>query len=196
MIIKSTKKMEKKELKNKIDSKINEILESTEKENTRKLIDELLSLKGQYDVVPMVYGIEASSVKKEYDFGAGKFIMTRKGIIYHLKGGMAIMVTPRMTAVYRYLLAMLSLKDRYDKLNKDEKEAYDYLFLGITTVFNLPIYAVCDDTFMANVVKYIFEQIDVMFKKFNDMPLQDETSEEDAAFENEMDMWHETSKLK
>lgn len=195
MIIKSTKKMEKKELKNKIDSKINEILESTEKENTRKLIDELLSLKGQYDVVPMVYGIEASSVKKEYDFGAGKFIMTRKGIIYHLKGGMAIMVTPRMTAVYRYLLAMLSLKDRYDKLNKDEKEAYDYLFLGITTVFNLPIYAVCDDTFMANVVKYIFEQIDDMYQRLTERPLNEETEEKNAEFENEIDMWNEVGKL-
>lgn len=188
--------MEKNELKNKIDSKINEILESNEKENTRKLIDELLSLKGQYDVVPMVYGVEVSSVKKEYDFGAGKFVITKKGIIYHLRGGMYIMVTPRMAAVYRYLVTMLTMKENYDKSSKEEREAYDYLFLGITTVFNLPIYAVCDDTFMANVVKYIFEQIDVMFKKFNDMPLQDETSEEDAAFENEMEMWNEAGSIK
>lgn len=187
--------MEKNKLKEKIDSTIKEILESTNKEDTKRLINELLSLKGQYDVVPLVYGVPADSIKKEYDFGAGKFINTKKGIIYHLKGGMAIMVSPRMTAVYRYLVTMLSLKDRYDKLSKEEKEAYDNLFLGITTIFNLPVYAACDDTFMANVVKYIFEQIDDMYQRLTERPLNEETEEKNAEFENEMDMWNEVGKL-
>lgn len=187
--------MEKNELKEKIESKINEILNSENKDDTKKLVDELLSLKGQYDVEPMIYGVPVSSIIKEYDFGTGVFIKTNRGIIYHLRGGMSIMITPRMNAIYQYLITMLSMKDKYDKLTKEEKDAYDYLFLGITTIFNLPVYAVCDDTFMANVVKYTFEQMNAMFERLSNMPLQDEDAEKDANFENEMEMWNEASKL-
>lgn len=195
MIIKNIRKMNKEELSKKIDSKISEILESNDKGATKKLIDELLSLKGQYDIVPTLYDLPVKDVIKEYDFGVGKFVMMKKYIIYHLRGGLSILISPRMNGIYKYLSTMLSLKDRYDKLSKEEKDAYEYLFLGITTIFNLPIYAVCDDTFMADVVKYIFEQMNIMYKKIYDTPLQDETAEKDAEFENEMDMWKKVGEL-
>ena len=164
------------------------LLDETDNENQKKLLDMLLSVKGQYDVVPSIYGIPTSEIMKEYDFGSVEFIKTKGHIIYHMRGGMTIIVTPRMKALYEYLDFMLSLKDKYDTLDDEGKNAYNMLFLGITTAFNLPTYIVSDDNFMSDIVVYILNRLDALLRDKMKEPLKEEEYEKNAAYENEVQM--------
>lgn len=190
--------MQKEELKKNINDKISEIIslsQESEKSKVSNLIADLMSLKSQDDVVPTLYDLPVKDVIKEYDFGAGKFIVTKKYIIYHLRGGMSVLINPRMTSVYGYLKTMLSLRDKYDTSGKEVREAYDALFIYITTVFNLPLYVTVDDQLMADIVNFIIEREYEFAKEKLNKPLQDETPEENAAFENEIEMLEELGNI-
>lgn len=178
-------------LKVKIDKAIENIVACEDAATRKKLVDELMSLKGQYDVVPTLYDVPVDSVQKEYDFGAAKIIRTKKYIIYRIMGGVSILVSPRMRALYEYLEHLLSLKDKYDSLTVDEKNGYDLLYLGISTLFTLPCHAVVDDSFFSTMVLTAIRETQSLYERLMSMPLQDETPEENAKFENEITMMDE-----
>lgn len=178
-------------LKVKIDKAIENIVACEDAATRKKLVDELMSLKGQYDVVPTLYDVPVDSVQKEYDFGAAKIIRTKKYIIYRIMGGVSILVSPRMRALYEYLEHLLSLKDNYDSLTVDEKNGYDLLYLGISTLFTLPCHAVVDDSFFSTMVLTAIRETQSLYERLMSMPLQDETPEENAKFENEITMMDE-----
>lgn len=185
--------MEKSALKRRIDEKVEEIISMSGMEGIGEKLDELLSLKGQYDVEPSIYDIPSSSIIRRHDFGHGEFIVTRKFIIYRLRGGMSVLVSPRMACVYGYLKTMLSLKDREGGMTDEEKDAYDALFTGITTIFNLPLFATVDDEFMVDIVRYAIKREKGLFEKIsNNLMAVDEGKESEKA--NTEELWKESMK--
>lgn len=183
------------EMKKEIDNIIDDIVNSDSKIERRDLLDKLMSLKSQYDIIPVIYDVPIESIVKEYDYGAVRIIRTKKFIIYQIKGGMGIIVSPRMVALYEYLDNMLNMKDNYDNLSNEEKDGYDLLYLGINTLFNLPCIAVVDDKFFSSMVLKSIEESKELYERLIKKPLQDETPIDDAKFENDMDMMYDSSNL-
>lgn len=184
--------MKREELKKQIEEVVSQVKDNSKDVHfADSLIDKLLSLKGQYDVEPTRVIVKESDVLKEYDNDSIRFIRCKNCVVFQAKGGMTVVVTPRMRSLYEYITELLNLKDNYDDLDQDRKDVYDALFTGLVWIMNAPIFATCDDALFAGIAKDIIKRFDEYTKSQLDKPLEDETSEQDASFENDMEMFNE-----
>lgn len=181
--------MEKKELKTKIDEVVNQIkTNSKDAKFAASLIDKLLSLKGQLDVEPMRFCIPEKDVIKEYDNDSIRFVRCKGYIAFQAKGGLYLIVSPRMSGLYQHLEVVLDMKDKYDELTEEQKKTYDFLYLATTQILQLGIFATCDDEFFFGIAEDIVKRLQTMTEKALNTELQDETYKEDAEFENNMEL--------
>lgn len=156
-----------------------------------KLIDKLLSLKGQLDVEPTRLYIPEKDVIKEYDNDNIRIVRCKGCIIWQHKGGMSFIVKPSMRALYEYLEGMLSMKDRYDELTNEEKQIYDISYFGMSLIMQVPMFAVVDEEFFVELAEYIGDGIKKVAEKLINQPLQEETPIENAEFETKMEVVNE-----
>lgn len=185
----------KKQVLSEIENTINQIkTNSKDAKFADKLIDKLLSLKGQYDVEPTRLYVPEKNVIKEYDNDNLRIVKCKDCIIWQQKGGHIVVVYPTMRAEYEFLEGMLDLKDNYDKLSDDMKAAYDGAYFGYSILSQLPTIMVTNDKWFARasilaswgVARFVKEQLDE--------PLQEETPIENAEFETKMEVANELLK--
>ena len=125
----------KKQVLSEIENTINQIkTNSKDAKFADKLIDKLLSLKGQYDVEPTRLYVPEKNVIKEYDNDNLRIVKCKDCIIWQHKGGFTFVVKPTMHALYEHLSGMLAMKDRYDELTGDEKQLYDVSYFGMSLI--------------------------------------------------------------
>lgn len=176
--------MEKKELKKQIDTVVGQIKSNSKDVHfADKLIDSLLSLKGQYDVEPTRVYICEKDVVKEYDFDNVRFVCCKGCIIYEAKGGMKMIVYPTMKGLYEHLGVLLDMKDNYDTLNDDGKNVYEGLYSATLWILNACIYSTVDDEVFVGIATDIMSRFD-KYVKSKENKLQEETHKENADFEN------------
>ena len=178
-----------------IETTINQIkTNSKDAKFADKLIDKLLSLKGQYDIEPTRLHVPEKDVIKEYDNDNIRIVKCKDCIIWQQKGGHIVVVYPTMRAEYEFLEGMLDLKDNYDKLSDDMKAAYDGAYFGYSILSQLPTIMVTNDKWFARasilaswgVARFVKEQLDE--------PLQEETPIENAEFDTKMEVANELLK--
>lgn len=178
-----------------IETTINQIkMNSKDAKFADKLIDKLMSLKGQYDVEPTRLYVPEKDVIKEYDNDNLRIVRCKDCIIWQQKGGHIVVVYPTMRSEYEFLEGMLDLKDNYDKLSDDMKAAYDGAYFGYSILSQLPTIMVTNDKWFARasilaswgVARFVKEQLDE--------PLQEETPIENAEFETKMEVANELLK--
>lgn len=178
-----------------IEQAINQIkTNSKDAKFADKMIDKLLSLKGQYDVEPTRLYVPEKNVIKEYDNDNLRIVKCKDCIIWQQKGGHIVVVYPTMRAEYEFLEGMLDLKDNYDKLSDDMKAAYDGAYFGYSILSQLPTIMVTNDKWFARasilaswgVARFVKEQLDE--------PLMEETPIENAEFETKMEAANELLK--
>lgn len=171
----------KKEMKNVIDQiRVN----SKDARWADKLVDKLISLKGQMDIEPTRLYVPEKDVIKEYDNDNLRVVRCKDCIIWQHKGGFSFVVKPTMRALYEYIEGMLAMKDRYDELTDDEKSLYDAAYFGMSLILQAPMFAVADDEFFVELATFIGEGVKKVSDKLLNQPLQEETPKENAEFEN------------
>lgn len=179
--------MDKEKIKTEIDEITSKIVDlSTDKDLTEKLISDVLSLKGQYDVEPMRIHVREKDMIKEYDMDNVRIIRCRNCFIWQFKGGYEVIVKSRMTSLYDFMDGLFDLKERYNDLDESMKNVYDASFFGISTFLLLPLYGVTDDKFFHDTSIYLSDNLEKLFGKLINTPLKAATKEDDA-FENEKD---------
>ena len=184
-----------KQVLSEIENTINQIkTNSKDAKFADKLIDKLLSLKGQYDVEPARLYVPEKNVIKEYDNDNLRIVKCKDCIIWQHKGGFTFVVKPTMRALYEYLSGMLAMKDRYDELTGDEKQLYDVSYFGMSLILQVPMFAVADDEFFVDLATFIGEGVKKVSDKFLNQPLQEETPIENAEFETKMEVANELLK--
>lgn len=156
-----------------------------------KLIDMLLSLKGQLDVEPTRLYIPEKDVIKEYDNDNIRIVRCKGYFVWQHKGGMWVVVNPRMRALYEHFDNMLSMKDRYDELSENEKNLYNSLYYGTSLIMQGPLFAIVDDELFIEFIKFIGDCVEKVSKKLQNQPLQEETPIENAEFETKMEVANE-----
>ena len=187
--------MDKKAIKAKITDICNQIkTNSNDAKFADKLIGKLLSLKGQYDVEPTRLYVAEKDVIKEYDNDNLRIVRCKDCIIWQHKGGFTFVVKPTMRAMYEYLDGMLSMKDKYDELNQDEKNLYDASYFGMSLILQAPMFAVIDDEFFVELATFVGDGAKKVYDKLLNHPLQDETPIENAEFETKMEVANELLK--
>lgn len=180
--------MDKEKIKTEIEGITSKIVElSTDKDLTEKLISDVISLKGQYDIEPMRIHVREKDVIKEYNMDNIRIIRCRNCIIWQFKGGYEVIVKSRMTSLYEFMDGLLDLKDKYETLDESMRKVYDASFFGISTYLLLPLYGVTDDKFFHDTAIYLSDNLEKLFNKLLNGPLKDEETKENDAFENERD---------
>lgn len=186
---------QKKTIWSEIETVINQI--KTNSKDTKfadKLIDKLMSLKGQYDVEPTRLFVPEKDVIKEYDNDNLRIVRCKDCIIWQHKGGFTFVVKPTMRALYEYIDGMLAMKDKYDELTDDEKSLYDAAYFGMSIILQSPMFAVADDEFFVELATFIGEGVKKVSDKLLNHPLQEETPIENAEFETKMEVANELLK--
>lgn len=185
----------KKQVLSEIENTINQIkTNSKDVKFADKLIDKLLSLKGQYDVEPTRLYVPEKNVIKEYDNDNLRIVKCKDCIIWQHKGGFTFVVKPTMRALYEYLDVMLAMKDRYDELTDDEKQLYDVSYFGMSLILQAPMFAVADDEFFVDLGTFVGDGVKKVSEKLLNQPLQEETPIENAEFETKMEVANELLK--
>lgn len=140
--------MDKKELKERLDEVVKQIkINSKDAHFADKLIENLLSLKGQLDVEPLE--LDCGKREKALKGETFELIETNKGILYHTFGGYTIFVTPQMRALYGGLKEILDFTDEdYASLSEEMREAYDLHSSAVTYCLNIPTLVFGDANFL------------------------------------------------
>lgn len=167
---------------------------STDSELAKSLLDELLSLKGQYDVEPTRLHIPEKDVIKEYDNDSIRIIKCKGCIVWQYKGGVSFIVKPTMRGLYEYIDGLLSMKDKYNELSEDEKNMYDAAYFGMSLILQSPMFAVADEEFFVDFVHFVCDGVKKVSDKLLNQPLQEETPIENAEFETKMEVANELLK--
>lgn len=145
------------------------------------LIDELLSLKGQYDVEPTLVHVPVTSVIKTYDFDHFRLYRTDKGIVFHM-AGMYQLIPPMMQTLYGQLEFILDQKDKYVALSDEEKDIYELVFSGVMTILQTPTICFSNESYWLDIATYITSKQNKLFESLLNRPLQPEDPLADAEF--------------
>lgn len=134
------------------------------------------SLIGQLKHEPIVL-----DCGKEVDEWAGETFRVTKtttGIMYHTYGGYTVFCTPNITGLYETLNDLVENKDKYDKLEGEERDTHELDLSAKAYCLSLPAYAFSDPTFMYDTAMSVVKWLRETSEQALNTPLRDETPED------------------
>lgn len=166
---------EKAKLKSKLDEKI-ALLKSQCKDAHffDSIMDEIISLKGQYDVVPTRIFVREEDLLEEYDYGSFKLSRFTTGIAFHMIG-YDFFVKPSCQTLYKQLDSLFESKGEYNALTQEQKDFYDVLFNATMDIIMTPPMCFCNETYYIDIATYIMKRRNQLFKELDERQLSSET---------------------
>ena len=147
-----------------------------------KLIGNLLSLKGQFDLDPSILHVSTKEVIKSFDFETFVIYICQTCAIMQFKGGYTIMVDTRMKGLYEFILQLCAMKKKFDTLPEEERMAYNGSLFGLTLLMQIPLFAVVDDEFFFKITDYVSKELGDLYERQMSVPLNLE-----QPYDNSMD---------
>lgn len=149
------------------------------------LIDELLSLKGQLGIEPTLVHIPLNDVVKTLKGKTFEMSLTKHGdAIYHVYGGYTIIADGnRMPALAQTIGSYVTHQELVNELDEKEQELYVLDLSATTHVLNIPMLAFGDQDLKYDLATIMIKWLRESYAKALGMPLQEETREQDVAFE-------------
>lgn len=178
--------MDKKELKGKLDEVVAKIkVNSKDKHYADALVKELLSVKGQLDIEPTLIHLPVDDVVKKMESETFRIALLKSGeAVYHLKGGMDIVVQPKANSLYTFLSNMIELQDELDNFTEEERKLLLDDITASTYVLNIPFIAFGDRDFKYKLAEVVVNYlVSLQDEYLNDVELQDETPDKNSIFE-------------
>lgn len=173
--------MDKKVLKERLDDLVAQIkLNSKDAHFADKLIGDVLSVKGQMMVEPLV--LDCGKEQDEWKGETFCITLTNKGVLYHEYGGYSVFVTPNNEALYDVLVDLVINKDEYAELDGEQKESFESLLTIIAYNLSLPRISFMDKDFPQEIAIQTITFIRNMYDNLMNNELQEETVEEDNQF--------------
>lgn len=187
-VVKKTDKQiieeEKAKLKSKLDEKI-ALLKSQCKDAHffDSIMDEIISLKGQYDVVPTRIFVREEDLLEEYDYGSFKLSRFTTGIAFHMIG-YDFFVKPSCQTLYKQLDSLFESKGEYNALTQEQKDLYDVLFNATMDIIMTPPMCFCNETYYIDIATYIMKRRNQLFKELDERQLASETMADEQFMSN------------
>jgi hypothetical protein len=179
--------MDKKELNKKLNDVKKKIkANSKDAHFAEALIDEALSLKGQLGIEPTIVHIPTEDVVRTLKGDTFEMSVTKHGdAIYHVYGGYTLIADgQRMRSLANTIADYIINQDLVKDLDDKEKELYDLDLSATAYVLNIPMIAFSDADLKYDLASKIVTWLRETYEKAMEQPLQEETRERDAAFEN------------
>lgn len=146
-------------------------------------MDEIISLKGQYDVVPTRIFVREEDLLEEYDYGAFKLSRFTTGIAFHMIG-YDFFVKPSCQTLYKQLDSLFESKGEYNALTQEQKDFYDVLFNATMDIIMTPPMCFCNETYYIDIATYICKRRNQLFKELDERPLASETLADEQFMSN------------
>lgn len=179
--------MDKKELTKKLNEVKKKIkANSKDAHFAEALIDEALSLKGQLGIEPTIVHIPSEDVIKTLKGDTFEMSLTKHGdAVYHVYGGYTLIADgQRMRSLANTIADYIVNQDLVKDLDEKEKELYDLDLSATAHVLNIPMFAFSDPELKYDLASKIVSWVRETYEKAMEQPLQEETREQDAAFED------------
>lgn len=179
--------MDKKELTKKLNDVKKRIkANSKDVHFAETLIDEVLSLKGQLGIEPTIVHIPTDDVVKTLKGDTFEMSLTKHGdAIYHVYGGYTLIADgQRMLSLANTIADYIINQDLVKDLDDKERELYDLDLSATAYVLNIPMFAFSDPDLKYDLASKVVSWIRETYEKTMEQPLQEETREQDVAFED------------
>lgn len=179
--------MDKKELTKKLNDVKKRIkANSKDVHFAETLIDEVLSLKGQLGIEPTIVHIPTDDVVKTLKGDTFEMSLTKHGdAIYHVYGGYTLIADgQRMLSLANTIADYIINQDLVKDLDDKERELYDLDLSATAYVLNIPMFAFSDPDLKYDLASKIVSWFRETYEKVMEQPLQEETREQDVAFED------------
>ena len=169
-------------LKSKLDEKI-ALLKSQCKDAHffDSIMDEIISLKGQYDVAPTRIFVREEDLLEEYDYGSFKISRFTTGIAYEQQG-FVFFVKPICQTLYGQLDFILKCKklDQEGTLSDGLRKLYDNRLIATMDILLTPCLCFTDESYYFDLSAYITKRREQLFEDLANRPLLPETLEDEA----------------
>lgn len=178
--------MKKKEIKAKIDDIKAQIkANSKDAHFAEKLIGDLLSLKGQYEHQPTMVHVAMDDILGTLEGNTFTIYKTKSGDTgFHLKAGYDIVVRPTVESLNKSLASFVDYQKDIEELSEEEREWYEQDLVATQFCLTIPMYAFADMDFKYKVANMFADyMLEIQNKLLDNVVLQDETPEENKAFE-------------
>lgn len=176
--------------RNEIKAKIEEVkaqLKSNSKDAhfAEKLIGDLLSLKGQYEHQPTMVHVAMDDILGTLEGNTFTIYKTKSGDTgFHLKAGYDIVVRPTVESMNQSLATFVDYQKEMDSFSEKEREWYEQDLVATQFCLTIPMYAFADMDFKYKVANMFADyMLEIQNKLLDNVELQDETPEENKAFE-------------
>lgn len=176
--------------RNEIKAKIEEVkaqLKSNSKDAhfAEKLIGDLLSLKGQYEHQPTMVHVAMDDILGTLEGNTFTIYKTKSGDTgFHLKAGYDIVVRPTVESLNESLASFVDYQKDIEELSEEERERYEQDLVATQFCLTIPMYAFADMDFKYKVANMFADyMLQIQNKLLDNVVLQDETPEENKAFE-------------
>lgn len=181
--------MDKKEIKKELDEVLIQLKNnSKDAKFAEKLIDKAMSLKGQLCVEETELSIPVSDVKKRYDFGAFEVADCKGGILFHVHGGYFSYVTMRMVNLYEHLRTVIEMYDSINDADEMQKNVTTAVVNATWIDMQIPLNIGLSDDMLFEFAELAVNKLKELQDKMVNAELQEETHEENAKFENDMQL--------
>ena len=178
--------MDRSEIKAKIDEVKAQIkANSKDAHFAEKLIGDLLSLKGQYEHQPTMVHVAMDDILDTLEGNTFTIYKTKSGDTgFHLKAGYDIVIRPTVESLNKSLAAFVDYQKDIEKLSEEEREWYEQDLIATQFCLTIPMYAFADMDFKFKVANMFADyMLEIQHKLLDNVVLQDETPEENKAFE-------------
>lgn len=176
--------------RNEIKAKIEEVkaqikANSKDAHFAEKLIGDLLSLKGQYEHQPTMVHVAMDDILGTLEGNTFTIYKTKSGDTgFHLKAGYDIVVRPTVESMNQSLATFVDYQKEMDSLSEKEREWYEQDLIATQFCLTIPMYAFADMDFKYKVANMFADyMLETQNKLLDNVELQDETPEENKAFE-------------
>lgn len=157
-----------------------------DKDNAVRIMNEMLDVQRQMDIEPTELHVPIKDVVATYNFGAFSLVKCRTCIIFKTTG-YRLVAKPLYNqnedggVLYSQLSALCEMKERYDKVGKEEQDLWNLVFNMTVTILSLPIDAFANDKFLFDVATYIVKRKKELYDEILAKPLVEETAEDEIA---------------
>lgn len=150
------------------------------------LIDELLSLKGQAGVEPTLVHIPVADVVKTFKGDTFEMSLTKHGdVVYHVFGGYTLVADGnRMHSLANTLTEYIMHEEIEKELDDKTREAFILDMEATAHVLNIPMIAFGDIDLKYELATVVIRYLRELYQTALDADLQEETREQDVAFED------------
>ena len=152
-----------------------------------KLIEQLLSIKGQLDVKPVELIVESDTVLYRHHYGNYELIKTENEYIYATTG-YRIIVKPyslegdaeKHIGLYHWFNVIMQYQEHLDngkKLNKQEQEIFDSMLFALDAICKTPLIAFISENCLSDVVGRVSQELVEKVKEAaKNLPKDDDTT--------------------